>query len=138
MKKKDNMADIFDISESGVYHNRMLEIKDLKSSSERMGNFFEKVTQKIEKLQTRAALSKIRQIIIEEERKSYYRNGVHVQEIIDINHHTGIDEHGRSYYHEENLVIWSNGYYNFNSYDQTISEVYIEPSHFQQAKFKKR
>ncbi len=137
MKKQGNMVDIFDISESSVYGDRILEFKDLESSSERAKSYFRKITQKIEGLQTKAALSKIRQIIIEEERKSYYRNAIHVQEIIDINRHTDKDDCGRYYCHEENMVIWSNGYYSFHSFDYTISEINREQPNSHQEKLKK-
>lgn len=80
------------------------------------------ISEKIENLMSKIALSKIKQIIIKEMQKDYYQNGVNIKEVIDINTH--LMENfvcGSDYMHVENLVIWQNGFYNFNCFNFTSS-----------------
>ena len=66
-------------------------------------------------------LFKIRQILLKEKEKNYYSDITNISEVIDINTHLmekfidGID-----YMHVENLVIWQNGFYNFNCFNFPI------------------
>lgn len=75
----------------------------------------------IEKFKTRRALVAVRQIIIEEIKKDYYQNITNIAEVIDIDTHLMPHFlHGIDYMHVENLVIWQNGFYNFNSFNFPI------------------
>lgn len=58
---------------------------------------------------------KINKIVHNELKKEYYENVAHVKEIIKIKDEL-VDE---SYYHIENLVIWQNGFFNFQKFNVT-------------------
>ena len=76
---------------------------------------------RLENLKTQVVLFKLRQIIIEEMRKDYYQNAGNIQKFIDIDTHLVKDSSGNEeYWHVENLCIWQNGFYNFNSFNMTI------------------
>lgn len=84
---------------------------------ERKNNF--NLLKKIEKLQDKHLLYKIKEIMINELRKPYYDNAANILEFIDINTHMVEEEDGRQYKHIENLCIWQNGFYQFNSFNLT-------------------
>lgn len=79
------------------------------------------IKERIENLKTKRALSKIKDIIINETKNDYYKNMSNISEVVDIDTHlmkgfiAGID-----YMHVENLVIWKNGFYNFNRFNFPI------------------
>jgi len=78
------------------------------------------ISNKIDSLMSKVVLSKIKQIIIEEMQSGYYKNGANIKEIIDINTHLMKEFNGGiDYMHVENLVIWQNGFYNFNRFNFT-------------------
>ena len=80
-----------------------------------------RIGERIDSLISKFALFKIRQIIIEEMKKSYYKDITNIAEVIDIDTHLMPHFlHGIDYMHVENLVIWQNGFYNFNRFNFPI------------------
>lgn len=81
----------------------------------------QKIEEKIEILKTKRVLSEIKNVIINEMKDDYYKDMTNISEVIDIDTHlmkgfiAGID-----YMHVENLVIWRNGFYNFNRFNFPI------------------
>ena len=66
-------------------------------------------------------LFKIRQILLKEKEKNYYSDITNISEVIDINTHIcHVAYFGVYYIHVENLVIWQNGFYNFNCFNFPI------------------
>lgn len=58
--------------------------------------------------------------MLEEMKNPWNENASHVKEFIYIDTHDVLDEDGKvSYRHVENLCIWSNGFYEFNSFNFT-------------------
>lgn len=62
--------------------------------------------------------------MLREMKKDYYQDDHNIKEVIDINIHRmerflgGID-----YMHVENLCIWQNGFYHFNSFNIRLSRI---------------
>jgi len=79
------------------------------------------IGERIDSLISKFALFKIRQIIIDEMQKSYYKDITNISEVIDVDTHEmekfvgGVD-----YMHVENLIIWKNGFYSFNRFNFPI------------------
>lgn len=59
-------------------------------------------------------------IMLKEMQSDYYQDFSHVREFIDIDTHLVKDSEGNvKYRNVENLCIWQNGFYNFNSFNMT-------------------
>lgn len=78
-----------------------------------------KIESILNKFPTKLALYKIKKIIIEEMKKDYYQNLTNIKEVVDIDSHLNMDSSDNGYIHIENLVIWHNGFYNFNCFNFT-------------------
>lgn len=57
--------------------------------------------------------------MLKEMKKPYYINGTHILKFIDIDSHMIFNDDGSCYNHVENLCIWQNGFYEFNSFNMT-------------------
>lgn len=73
---------------------------------------FHRLIQTIESLKEKYTLSMVKEVMLQEMKKAYYENGLHVKEIIDIHPHFVMGEwNSYGYHHIENLCIWQNGFY---------------------------
>lgn len=81
------------------------------------------VKNRIENLQTKIALKKLRKIILNEIKKGYYQNAANIHEFVDIDTHVVTKTDGSEYMHVFNVAIYRNGFYRFNRFDQTISGI---------------
>ena len=82
-----------------------------------------KLNEKIDKFSGKLALYLIRNIMLREMQNDYYQNASHVREFIDIDSRMVCHEDGSCYRHVENLCIWQNGFYQFNSFNFTTSSM---------------
>lgn len=73
---------------------------------------------RIDKYLTKLALYRVREILVEEGNKGYYRNPINIAEQIEIAREKGIGKNGFEYDTVKNIVYWSNGFYGVNSVNQ--------------------
>lgn len=105
------------VGSRGSYNERENTILKRWEREEKINKIFDMVSN----LTTKVVLYKIKKIMLEEMKKDYYQNITNIKEVIDIDTHLmekfnlGID-----YMHVENLVIWQNGFYNFNKFNFPI------------------
>lgn len=85
---------------------------------QRIRTYFDK---KINKSYEKFVLYILKDIMLKEMKNPYYTNGVHVLKFIDIDSHIVFNDDGSCYEHVENLCIWKNGFYQFNSFNMTKS-----------------
>lgn len=85
---------------------------------QKMKTYFDK---KINKSYEKFVLYVLKDIMLKEMKKPYYTNGVHILKFIDIDSHMVFNDDGSCYEHIENLCIWKNGFYQFNSFNMTKS-----------------
>lgn len=110
----------------GMYKDRLITTEEIDAELDRIirkengllglrrmkGNLSEKMNQ----FATKVALYVVKDIMLKEMQKSYYSNVGNILKIIDINSHTVPNHDGSYYNHIENLCIWQNGFYEFNSF----------------------
>lgn len=70
---------------------------------------------KIDQLMTKLALYKMREILIQEKSKGYYRKAINVIEKIEIAREKCIDCNGVEYDKVQYIVYWDNGFYELNT-----------------------
>ena len=95
-----------------------------------------KILEKIYNLQTTLALSKLRDILIEEYSKGYYGNAANVKEHINL-----IEPYKREdgYTHYEHLILYRNGMYEFNNVNVRLWGIPIpkpQPAPYKKSKTK--
>lgn len=88
------------------------------------------LNEKISKLSTKMVLYVVKDIMLKEMRKPYYDNLRNVSEVIDIDSHMVFNNDGSCYNHVENLCIWQNGFYEFNSFNMTTPMMQYTKSNF--------
>lgn len=82
------------------------------------------IGERIDSFKTKTALSMIKKIIVSEMKKDYYQNGANIREFVDIDTYPVYDyEKNSSHVHIENVCIWQNGFYTFNSFNMMTSSM---------------
>lgn len=64
---------------------------------------------------TKLALYRVKDILINEGNKGYYRNFINIKEDVEIDRETNIDSNGNEYDSIKNIIFWSNGFYGVNT-----------------------
>lgn len=127
--EKGNLTDIddYDIDDSFVPKdeiNQSLE-KILKKgkSLEQLIRFKNYLAKEISQSYEKFVLYVLKDIMLKEMQSGYYQNAANVKEFIDIDNHLQLDSNGKEFNHIENLCIFQNGFYTFNSFNMTISSM---------------
>lgn len=79
----------------------------------------ENLSEKMKKSYERLVASVFLDAMLKEMGKKYYDNVGNVRKIVDINHHVVYEDGKPIYRHVENLCVWWNGFYQFNSFNVT-------------------
>lgn len=113
----------------GMYRNRLITTEEIDQELDKIfkreNGFlgFRKIkrnlNEKINKLSTKIALYVVKDVMLKEMQKPYYSNLGNIRDNIEIDSHTVFNQDGSYYYHIENLCIWMNGFYEFNSFNLT-------------------
>ncbi len=82
-------------------------------------HIIEGLTEKAKKSYNKFIASVFLGVMLEEMKKSYYCDVSNVMQIININSDTVFEDGKPIYGHVENLCIWQNGFYQFNSFNYT-------------------
>lgn len=117
------MIDNYDIMNADIYgnHNRFISIDEINKELKRMCETSNHWKEKILYYKEKYLLYLVKKIMLNEMQKDYYQNAANVLKFIDIDTHLVKDEEGNvEYQHVENLCIWQNGFYNFNSFNMTV------------------
>ena len=69
---------------------------------------------KFDKFMTKVVLYQIREILIQEKNKGYYRNLANIHERLEISRAKCYDGRGREYDKIKNIIYWTNGFYEMN------------------------
>lgn len=72
-----------------------------------------KLRNKLERLHIKRTLMKVKDILISERNKGYYRNAMNIKEIIDINIETRQDIENNQRRYITKLIIYQNGFSEF-------------------------
>lgn len=73
------------------------------------------IIDKIDRYFTKLALIRLKEILINETNKSYYRNLINVEKTIELDNETKSEDNGVEYTTTKNIVFWSNGFYEINN-----------------------
>lgn len=73
------------------------------------------ILSKIDRYLTKLALCRVKDILINESNRGYYRNFINIKENIEIDCETKIDSAGNEYDSIKNIIFWSNGFYGVNT-----------------------
>lgn len=78
---------------------------------------------KIERCQQKIALEKLKDIVINESRKGYYRNAVNVTEQIELEKNISMNELGQEYLETTIMQVYANGYCEFFTIRRAVNKV---------------
>lgn len=73
----------------------------------------ENLQTKLERVMTKVALYQVREILIQEKYKGYYRHDTNIQESIELSRTKCLNSLNFEYDKVETIVYWSNGFYEF-------------------------
>lgn len=114
-------------ADSYVDNDRVITPEDVdKALSKICKNRFsalENFSEKMKKTYERFVVSVFLDVMLKEMGKKYYDNVGNVRQIVDINNHLVYEDGKPIYRHVENLSIWWNGFYQFNSFNVTYASM---------------
>lgn len=121
--EKNEWISTEEIMNADVYKNRIISMekvdKGLSKIYHRRVNLIDRIGEKIGQSYEKIVLYVVKDVMLKEMKKPYYDNAAHVLKFIDIDSHMVLNEDGTMYRHVENLCIWQNGFYEFNSFNMT-------------------